>query len=337
MGSRPRRSRGAAFGFRIKLALERSEDVFFSWPPWQDVLFGELKLSFSSQHAVIAMPVLNCQNTLAITVRSILWQTHSDWELLLIDDGSTDVTLKIARQFGDSRIQVHSDGASQGLPARLNQAITLSQGHYFARMDGDDVAYPERLENQLSFLCDHPEVDLVGTSVLVFGHNGKTIGKRSGPAAHEAICANPQAGFPLVHPTFMGRLEWFKEWRYDVRTGGACDQDLLLRSFSSSRFANLPDILQGYREESIHPAKILSYRKLFAASLYRYFARKQLLLAARAVLEQVLKGVIDCSAVYSGLNHRLLRHRAKTVSQTEQEQWEAVWQRITSACASPYA
>jgi glycosyltransferase involved in cell wall biosynthesis len=283
------------------------------------------------------MPVLNCQNTLAITVRSILWQTHSDWELLLIDDGSTDGTPRIAKQFEDSRIHVHSDGTSQGLPARLNQAISLSKGPYFARMDGDDVAYPKRLENQLSFLRDHPAVDLVGTSVLVFGRNGKMIGKRAGPAAHEAICANPRAGFPLVHPTFMGRLDWFKKWRYDIRTAGACDQDLLLRSFSRSRFANLPDILQGYREESIHLGKIIGYRKLFAASLYRYFARKRPVLAARAVLEQVFKGVIDCSAVHSGLNHRLLRHRAKTISQTEQEQWEAVWRRITSACASPYA
>ena len=92
---------------------------------------------------------------------------------MVIDDGSTDDTLERTRSFEDDRIRIHSDGRSLGLAARLNQAIELSTGDYFARMDGDDIAYPERLERQVAVLDDAPEIDLVGSQMLVFGKGGK--------------------------------------------------------------------------------------------------------------------------------------------------------------------
>src|SRR5271157_2334580 len=91
----------------------------------------------------IGMPVYNCARTLDIAIRSIVKQTFPNWELLLIDDGSADETVGICRSFCDPRVQVIADGAHKGLVARLNQAIDLSRGRYFARMDGDDVCYPE--------------------------------------------------------------------------------------------------------------------------------------------------------------------------------------------------
>ncbi len=282
----------------------------------------------SSPLISIAMPVRNCERTLEVTLRSILWQTYADWELLLIDDGSTDATLRIAREFRDSRIRVFSDSTSKGLPERLNQAIALSKGRLFARMDGDDIAYPLRLERQASLLREHRDVDLVGSSVLVFGTDGVSLGKRMCPATHDAICSNPASGFPMSHPTFIGRLDWFKHWQFDKRAGSVCDQDLLLRSFSFSRFANVVDILQGYREEAIHLNKILRYRQQMAGALMRYFRNRHPLIAALAILEQTLKGGIDCFAVCSGLNHRLLRHRAQPITSAEAETWQKVWESV---------
>jgi glycosyltransferase involved in cell wall biosynthesis len=100
----------------------------------------------------VGMPVRNCGKTLRAAIRSILWQTYPRWELLILDDASTDKTVEIARSFDDSRIKVLVDGVRRGLPARLNEAIFQSNGQYLARMDGDDVAYPERLERQIRFL-----------------------------------------------------------------------------------------------------------------------------------------------------------------------------------------
>ena len=95
----------------------------------------------------IGMPVFNCEKTLIPAVNSILNQTYSNWELFLLDDGSKDKTLEIANSFKDSRIKVIVDGLNKKLPSRLNQAIEMSQGKYFARMDGDDISYPERLQS----------------------------------------------------------------------------------------------------------------------------------------------------------------------------------------------
>lgn len=274
----------------------------------------------------IGMPVRNCQATLQIAVRSILAQTYPRWELLLIDDGSSDNTLRIAQGFADPRIKVYSDGESRGVPTRLNQAIAMAQGKYFARMDGDDVAYPQRLERQVNYLEQHPNVDLVGTWVIVFGSAGIPLGKRAGPETHTAICAKPIAGFPIAHPTYVGHLDWFRRYGYRNEAIRTQDQDLLLRSYRFSRFANVPEILLGYREEQIGLKKILASRRFFSRSLFQEFQRQgRLDLAIRAMTEQGIKAIVDCIAVGTGLKYRILRHRALPITDEERREWARVW------------
>ncbi len=277
----------------------------------------------------IGMSVQNCGKTLPLALRSLLAQTYERWELLLIDDGSSDETLQIAQQFVDPRIKVYADGENRNLAARLNQAIDMSQGKYFARMDGDDVAFPERLEHQIGYLEEHPDVDLVGTWAIVFGRDGSVLGKRTAPETHAAICAKPWAGFPMIHPTYLGRLKWFRRYRYDEALLRSQDQELLLRSYRFSRFANVPEILLGYREERLHLKKILTGRWFFAKALAREFLQQwRPGLAVRAVVEQALKAILDCVAVGSGLNHRLLRHRAWPITCAESQHWQRVWQLV---------
>src|SRR5690606_319822 len=109
------------------------------------------------------MPVFNGGPLLRVALASIVAQTFEDWELMLIDDGSTDGAVAALPQPLDARIRVLSDGTNQGLAARLNQAIAMARGPYFARMDQDDVAHPERLERQLRYMQDNPATDLLGT------------------------------------------------------------------------------------------------------------------------------------------------------------------------------
>lgn len=274
----------------------------------------------------IGMPVRNCERTLRLAVGSILAQTYRNWELLLIDDASSDGTGEIARSFQDSRIILYSDGTPRGLVARLNQAIALSRGKYFARMDGDDVAYPERLERQLAYLEGHPDVDLVGAGTVVFGLHGTPLGKRVGRTEHEAICATPDSGFGLAHPTYVGRLEWFRQHGYREQAVRCEDQDLLLRTYRSSRFANVPDILLGYREETIALRKILPARCFFARAAFAEFRRqKRLDVAVKGVLGQALRALVDCMAVGTGLGYTILRHRARPITPEERRRWMQVW------------
>jgi len=274
----------------------------------------------------IGMPVYNCGQTLHLALRSLLFQTYTNWELILIDDGSTDNTLEVIRKYHDSRIRLVADNLHRGLSVRLNQAIQTSHGKYFGRMDGDDIAYPERLAKQVAFLEAHPTVDLVGTWVLVFNQQGQAVGKRAGPALHEQICRSPHSGFPIAHPTFLGKLAWFRHYCYDENALKAQDQDLLLRSYRYSHFANLQEVLLAYREEDLQLKKILKGRHYFMRFLCREYSRQGCnLLLIRALFEQVLKGLIDCIAVSTGLKYNLLRHRAQPITLAEQQEWEKVW------------
>jgi glycosyltransferase involved in cell wall biosynthesis len=100
----------------------------------------------------IAMPFYNCAATLELAIRSLLNQSYGDFEVLLCDDGSDDQGLAIARSFKDPRLICWSDGRRLRLAARLNECIDRARGRYLARMDADDIAYPDRLAQQLASL-----------------------------------------------------------------------------------------------------------------------------------------------------------------------------------------
>jgi len=303
------------------------------------------------------MPVRNGRDTLPLAIRSIQWQTYPHWELLVIDDGSHDDTKDVARHYatGDERIRVLSDGRHLGTSYRTNQAIALSRGPLFARMDGDDVSYPARLERQVEYLRSHPELDLVGAGAIVFGNDGVAFGKRFAPEFHDEICAHPHAGFPIAQPAFMGRIELFREHGYAIesvlnedrdafsmtfpnglrsmRRGmmASEDYDFLLRSYKHSRFGNTPEILLGYREAGIkigkqsrmryHVIKSL-YHNLWLDGSYGAFSR-----SASIVL---LKLLVDVIAVSTGLNYRLLGHRALPIAPEERARWNSFWEELNA-------
>jgi glycosyltransferase involved in cell wall biosynthesis len=274
----------------------------------------------------IGMPVLNCEKTLIIAVQSILNQTYSNWELILIDDGSKDQTLEIAKSFKDSRISLIADGVNQQLPRRLNQAILMSRGKYFARMDGDDISYPKRLQSQVDYLENHPEIDLLGTGVILVDRDGNPMGKSSVNLSHAEICSRPWAGFHITHPTWMGKLEWFRTHQYRPEAIRMEDQDILLRTYKTSCFACLPDILYGYWIDSLSLKKILSGRYHHSLTLIDKALAEKNLVFAYGVLEQAAKALVDIFAITTGLNFKLLRHRTgQPVDAADLSEWKQVW------------
>ncbi|MFI5181884.1 MAG: glycosyltransferase [Thermoanaerobaculia bacterium] len=277
----------------------------------------------------VALQFFNAERTLAEAVRSILKQTFADWELLLQNDGSTDASLEVARSFRDPRVRILSDGINRRRPARINEGIRLAAGRYFALMDADDVAYPDRLARQVSFLDREPPVDLVGGAMLVFDDRGVPRGKRVGPAVHDEICRRPWAGFLLAQPTFVGRTEWFRKYGYRDGTAPTEDQDLLIRSHRHSRFANLPEVVMGYREAGLTVRKQLFARRQVTKALVRELLQESRpILAARAALEQAGKAAVDVFAVASGLDYRILGHRAGPITEEEASRWRDVYESV---------
>jgi glycosyltransferase involved in cell wall biosynthesis len=275
----------------------------------------------------IGMPIFNCEMTLISAVNSILNQTYQNWELFIIDDGSQDSTLSIARNFSDTRIKVIADGLNLKLPSRLNQAIKLSKGKYFARMDGDDISYPERLQKQVEYLESYPEIDLLGTQFIVFDRYGDAKGKFKLKESHSEICSRPHSGIGLGHPTWMGKTEWFRTHQYRPKAIRMEDQDLLLRTFSNSKFACLPDILFGYRVDSLSIKKSLIGRYNFNIALIEQAFYQKKYFLAFGILEQLAKAAVDVFAMGTGLNFKLLKHRngSYPLSEDDLSRWQDIW------------
>lgn len=170
----------------------------------------------------IGLPVYDAEKWIGETIESILAQTLIDWELVVTDDGSADRSVEIVKSYlSDKRITLVCDGEHQGISARINQQVAMARGEYFARMDADDVMMPERLALQVKYLQEHPEVDVCGT------------------------CAGK---WTYIHPTVMGRTEWFRKHPYRSECDGCEDWDLWLRTKDSSSFGFIEAPLIKYRQ-----------------------------------------------------------------------------------------
>jgi glycosyltransferase involved in cell wall biosynthesis len=278
------------------------------------------------------MPVYNCRATVAEAIASILNQTFDDWELIVIDDGSRDGTADVVQRFADRRICLLVGETNLGLPTRLNEIVRRSESVFFARMDGDDIAYPDRLRLQVEFLEKHPEVDLVAGAVVVFDEDGEAMGVRRGPKEHNQICARPSSGFPMAHPTWLGRKDWFRRNPYPEDAVRMEDWAMLFRAYRQSRFANLQEVVLGYREAS------LSLRSLAQA---RWHQSRFVFKCARTGRERVrafgemgrqaAKTAMDAFALGTGLKYRALQHRVPPITRNEADEWREVRKAVLDA------
>jgi GT2 family glycosyltransferase len=216
----------------------------------------------------VILPVFNNDSTVVSAATSILKQTCSDLRLLVLDDGSTDHSLALLREFDDPRIEIVENSENAGLPIRLNQAVGMVEAPYVARMDADDIAHPERLERQIATLENDDSLDLVGCWVVTIDEDDTLIGCRRFPTDHDEIIARPYRSILMAHPAWCGRAEWFKANPYNPADVKAQDQALLLRSRKSSRFGNIPEFLLAYRESTaLRPMTKLRTRLIIARNI----------------------------------------------------------------------
>lgn len=195
------------------------------------------------------MPVYNGEKYLKEAIESILNQTFKDFELILVNDGSTDSTEKVIQTFSDPRIVYIKNEGNLGLSKSYNRAIGIARGTYIARMDADDVSMPKRFERQLSFLKRHPHVDIVGSSISFIDERGKVKGFRGRQEDHLQIKFSSLFSTPMMHPTIMGKVAVFKTHPYNESLHNSEDYDLWSRLLfeTSTHFANIWEPLLKYR------------------------------------------------------------------------------------------
>ena len=200
----------------------------------------------------IGIPFYNAEAYLLDAIRSVFAQTHTDWELILVDDGSTDRSLEIARSIDDPRVRIYSDGLNRRLGARLNEITRLAQYDVVARMDADDLMARDRIEKQLYVLAADPAVDLVSTGICSIQDDGTPVGIRCVPAGYRLNPASVLAGRTgIVHASVVGRRTWFRRNPYDETLPIAEDANLWVRALAQDdlnvRFLSEP--LYYYRED----------------------------------------------------------------------------------------
>ncbi|MCC7310714.1 MAG: glycosyltransferase family 2 protein [Sulfuritalea sp.] len=290
----------------------------------------------------VAMPVFNAGRYLRAAVLSIIRQSFTDWELLIIDDGSTDGAVDLLADITESRIIIVRDGENKGLAARLNEAVDRSRGKYFARMDQDDVSYPERFERQVNMLEQHPEIDLCAVCCVTINTNDELIGALPRALGHEEICARPWLGFYLPHPTWMGRTGWFRRHGYASPGPYFCeDQELILRTFQVSRFATLPETLFAYRiRDRINWLKLTRTRSTLLGEQLSHFWRDRqigsMLCSLLAYCERIATDTLSAAMQYLG-RPGIRFHEYSPINSDDQSRWCAVRKSVSEVSAPPPA
>ncbi len=269
----------------------------------------------------VGLPFYDEQQHLGDAIRSVLAQTLTDFELVLVDDGSRDGSLEVARSFVDPRITIVSDGARRYLPARLNQIVRRSSAAFVARADADDVMHPTRLARQVEILEARPSCSVVGTWVMLVDAKGMPFGvvenARLPPTPRSALLDGV-----VSHATIVGRRAWFEANEYDETLTRSEDRDLWCRTAASTEFAVVPECLYVVRVDVDKRSFVAGYvesqrqnREILARYGPRALGRVE---TARRILAARSKSLVMNLAKRAGLAEHVVRRRGRLPTPAEE-------------------
>lgn len=199
----------------------------------------------------IIMAAYNEEHCIGKAIESIIGQTFTEWELVIINDGSSDATVDVVSRYAetDNRIRLVTNETNLRLPVSLNKGIKLAKADLIARADADDINLPERLARQYEHMQAHPEIDVLGGSIVLLDEQGNRCAKPlSLPQTHAELETLTFLKTHFHHPTVMIRKRFFTQaGMYSVSFPRAEDKELWLRGLRAGcRYANLADVLVEY-------------------------------------------------------------------------------------------
>ena len=261
----------------------------------------------------VGIPFHDEESHLRAAIHSILQQTVTDIEVLLVDDGSRDHSLSIARSFDDPRLRVFSDGQHKRLPERLNEITRLSIAPLVARMDADDVAHPERLAREIELL-EREDLDAVGTWIALVDDEEQTIAVIETPPPALRSAEDAVRRGLLSHATMLAKRSWLAANPYDVAFPRAEDRELWCRTFGKAKLGVVPEVLYVVRV-STAGSFVIDYAESQRQNraLLRQHGPASLGYArtAGAILAGYAKTAVTSTAVHLGLSRRLLTRRGR--------------------------
>lgn len=205
-------------------------------------------LSTPSPKVSVCVPFYNRARYLGAAIDSVLSQDYRDFELLLIDDGSTDESAALIGRYADPRIRLVRNETNLGIPGTRNLALELARGEYLAWLDSDDCMAPSRLGRQVRFLDSHADVAMVGGWLRRFDDEGRFFGIQTKPLVHEQLRATLLFRTSHANTTVMARTAILRRFGHQLEFRLGSDHDLLERLARQFRLANVPSVL-GYQRE----------------------------------------------------------------------------------------
>jgi glycosyltransferase involved in cell wall biosynthesis len=213
----------------------------------------------SHPRVTVFVPVYNGEPFLAETIQSVLTQTFPDFELLVVDDCSTDRSASLVRQFADPRIRLVHNDRNRGRSYTRNRGLMLARGEYVAVLDADDVCEPLRLEETVAYLDAHPKVAAVGSAATIVDSAGRALFVLRPPAASDAVRARLFTVNCFIHSSVSFRRKLvLAAGGYDEQLQQAEDYELFMRLSAKHQLANLDIALVRYR---VHDSQV-SQREL---------------------------------------------------------------------------
>ena len=201
----------------------------------------------------VLMPVYNVASFIHEAIDSVLNQSYSDFEFLIIDDASTDATVNQILEFSDSRINLIKKPKNLGLIDSLNLGIRLAKGEYIARMDGDDISTPDRFQKQLDVLLTNPEIKACGCWLQRFGNHGKIIRHKE---FHEEIVAELLMNCSMSLGAVMFEKEALESYSFDENKKHVEDYDFWSRVSWICKLYNIQEVLYYYRSHDTQVTKL---------------------------------------------------------------------------------
>lgn len=214
------------------------------------------------KNITVLMPAYNCANYIKASVKSILNQTYRDFELLIIDDGSTDNTCEIIESIKDDRI-VYKKTENKGTAAALNYGLSIASGDWIARIDADDLNVPERLEKQIKFLNTNPGYDIVSSWSVYFNDKGRILFPLRTPVNHDDIVMALNLHNPINQSGTIYNKDLIKNEVYDESYMLYEDYELFYRIKDKVKFYNIPEFLVYTRMRGNAKSSTMKDEKIF--------------------------------------------------------------------------
>ena len=204
-------------------------------------------MSNKEPYISVIMSVYNGEKYLPIAIDSILNQTFTRFEFIILNDGSNDETQNILDSYTHDNLRVITR-QNHGLPLSLNYAIELAKGDYIVRMDADDIALPNRIKLQLEYMRSHPDIDILGGQARIIDENGGEIGVIRKPITEEEIVRYINYACPIIHPTYMVKANVYRVLNGYRNFVAVEDYDFLLRAHNAGyKLGNVSDDVILYR------------------------------------------------------------------------------------------